>query len=131
MTSQNNRQFVIESGPGKFGLAASLFTGTGCRHPNVVEFSLQGIKNPLAVAVRGVEQEDGSGESWNFKGTTFYVLGLHIPVEGYYSTRSRKGIIRFVSQGARVWDGGKKAFVEIPDLNFEREIDETIQHMMR
>lgn len=93
MASQNNRQFVIENGPGKFDLAASLFIGTGRRHPNVVEFSLQGISEPFAVAITGIEQEDGSGESWNFKGIAYQHSKLGDSVKGYFSSLTRKGIV--------------------------------------
>ena len=93
MASQNNRQLVIENGPGKFDLAASLFTGTGRRHPNVVEFSLQGIPEPFAVAITSIEQEDGSGESWNFKGIAYQHFKPGDSVKGYFSSLTRKGTV--------------------------------------
>jgi hypothetical protein len=96
MASLKNRQFVIENGPGKFDLSASLFTGSARRRPNVVEFSLHGISKPLEIVITSIAQEDGSGESWNFKGITYQYSKLRFPAEGYFSSLKRTGTIQLV-----------------------------------
>jgi hypothetical protein len=121
MASQNNRQFVIENGPGKFDFMLSLFDNIGHR-PRTVGFTLQGITQPLAVSIDSIAREDGSGESWNFKGTLRdSATELYFSVEGYFSSKTRKGHMRFVMRNARVWD--TTHFRDLTDVEYERKVD--------
>ncbi|MEK7662121.1 MAG: hypothetical protein AAB355_01290 [Patescibacteria group bacterium] len=53
----------------------------------------------LKVAVSLIQREDGSGESWNFEG---YALPSGKRLKGYYSTRTRKGTVKFHDNGPLV-----------------------------
>lgn len=92
--TQDQLSFNVTGGPSKFDLMLSLFDGN--KEPRrTVEFQLEGARAPIVVAVTMVQQEDGSGESWNFEGhMTNYRRSFR--VGGYYSSNSRKGYITFV-----------------------------------
>ena len=91
-----DRIYDIEDGPLKPDLVRSLFEGengdTNPRHS--VTMTVEGI-GQLEMHIEGVDREDGSGESWNFRA---YVpsgqTGLDW-VQGNYSTLDRKGWLRF------------------------------------
>ena len=63
---------------------------------NTVEFSLHGVSKPLAIVITSIAQEDGSGESWNFRGITYQYSKLRFPAEGYFSSLKRTGTISLV-----------------------------------
>lgn len=91
---------TISKGPSKFDLMVSLFEGNPTpRHRVTFTVSPQNtietrFARDLRVSITCIEQEDGSGESWNFKG---YVqkdeLSPSKIVDGYYSSATRKGYI--------------------------------------
>ncbi len=92
----------IIDGPSKWDLMLSLFEGNPTsRHR--VSFTCQKEAETLAtvlvVSITAVEQEDGSGERFNFRGYAkdFVWNGAQEGgrVEGYYSTRERYGHITF------------------------------------
>lgn len=98
--TQDKLSFNVVGGPSKFDLMLSLFDGN--KDPRrTVEFQLEGARRPITVGITMVQQEDGSGESWNFRGwvsgddptNSMFALNLH--VDGYFSTRGRKGYITF------------------------------------
>ena len=84
----------IHQGPPKFDLMLALFD----RNPNTrnVDFRIGGDRNVTTlVIITGVELEDGSGESWIFKG---YVQNTSMSKQcrGWYRTDSRRGWIEFL-----------------------------------
>jgi hypothetical protein len=92
--TQDKLSFNTIGGPSKFDLMLSLFDGNKDLR-RTVEFRLEGAREPIVVAVTSVQQEDGSGERWNFEGRlTNYRRGFS--VRGYYSSNSRKGYITFI-----------------------------------
>lgn len=94
----------ITQGPSKFELMMALFDRKVV-NTRGVEFKLKGENNISAhVIINGVEVEDGSGESWIFKG---YVKGMSPALQsgdrstpstcyGWYRTDTRKGWIELV-----------------------------------
>lgn len=99
-------QSDITSGPSKFTLMLALFDRKPANARDV-EFTLSGEGGPAVTAcvvVTRIEVQDGSGESWIFKG---YVRRM-LPelkkavspaprhVEGQYRTDTRKGWIKLV-----------------------------------
>lgn len=104
MTSQLRPfSFEITQGPSKFDLCVSLFDGNR-QGRRIVEFE---IKNPakiakIKVAINGVDQEDGSGEKWIFRGYLFGT-GISCNVHGFLSTQDRKGWIDFEPQGSEAF----------------------------
>ena len=95
MTQENLSFSVITGrGPSKFDLMLSLFDGN--KEPRrTVEFDLGGTRGLITVAITMIQQEDGSGESWNFEGwITNY--RRNFGVKGYYSSKGRTGCITFV-----------------------------------
>ena len=94
-------QLEIVGGPSRLGLMSSLFEGLfeedvePAVHRTRVVFKMCKLKNTvnvggiftLNVGIISMEQEDGSGESWNFKGIT---EGGNC-VNGYYSTKTSGG----------------------------------------
>lgn len=123
MTSQNeNRAFRILNGPSKFDLMLSLFDGN--KEPRrTVKFRLEGLKQEVEVAITSVQQEDGSGESWNWEGNLKLAKGRGYHVRGYFATKGRMG--RFVVEVPyyKSWDQSKDAFEKIIDPNEERDLD--------
>jgi len=79
-------------GPSKWDLMLSLFDDTLRRVTfvcNIGDDSSGNYSASLGVLISAVEREDGSGESWNFKG----VDNAHRFVRGYFSTKSRRGCV--------------------------------------
>lgn len=111
MTS-NSQSFNVIGGPSKFDLMLSLFDGN--KDPRrTVEFKLEGAREPIVVAVTMVQQEDGSGESWNFQGHLInYRRGFD--VRGHYSSNSRKGYITFIVPFHYEMKGDERIKVETP-----------------
>ena len=91
----------ITAGPSKFDLMLALFDRGGT--PRSVEFRLAGPgKHRALVVITAVECEDGSGESWNYKGR---LLRIHPSkegdgsprlqdAEGWYHSGRRQGTMR-------------------------------------
>lgn len=115
MASQDKQFFFnIVGGPSKFDLMLSLFDGN--KHPRrTVDFQLEGVNGHIRVAITSVEQEDGSGESWNFGGHLWHDTEKHWHVEGYFGTKGRRGTMRFVTPTNRWWDDHDKKFMETVD----------------
>ncbi len=93
-------QLEITDGPSKFDLMLALFDGN-CEHRREVVFNLRAGKSTSTLAVidsvvviDSVTREDGSGESWNFEGRVVDFVG-NPKIIGYFSTRTRKGWVRF------------------------------------
>jgi hypothetical protein len=86
----------ITGGPSKFDLMLALFDrASGIRG---VTFDIQRFEYPsVGVVINEVGLEDGSGESWNFKGKT--VKSKDYPecrnVMGHFHTGYRTGIIQY------------------------------------
>jgi hypothetical protein len=100
MTSQDKARFSVIGGPSKYDLLASL--GEGHAHLRTVNFLLEGCKQEISVCVMALEKEDGSGESWNFKALLWNWkgdLGNHWRTEGFFSTKHRRGTLRFELMG--------------------------------
>jgi len=99
MTPNNQLvQLVIVNGPSKFDLMLSLFDGN--KEPRrTVQFRVRSETGRMEinheVAVTLVQQEDGSGESWNFQGLTWGQSISH-RVRGYYSSKRRTGTFNFI-----------------------------------
>jgi len=98
--TQDKLSFNVTGGPGKFDLMLSLFDGN--KDPRrTVKFQLEGARGPVTVAITMVQQEDGSGESWNFQGwvssddPTDSMFAFNLHVNGYFETRGRKGYLTF------------------------------------
>lgn len=99
MSTENQvRRFsgIIEDGPSKFDLMLAFFDNTASKTRTVC-FGLTGLNNAYTEAnITGLDFEDGSGDSWLFRGYT--KLGdLQYKVKGYYSTKTRKGWIEYKS----------------------------------
>ena len=96
--SQANPHTIV-SGPSKWDLSISLFEGNP-KHRHTVEFRIRSMDRLLEmnhrVAVILVEQEDGSGESFNFQGYTYGEGVARYRVEGCYNTQTRKGTFSFI-----------------------------------
>jgi hypothetical protein len=125
MTSQNNRYaFNIVGGPSKFDLMVSLFEGNPhCRR--TVAFKLEGLRQEINVAITGIQQADGSGESWNFDG---WVLGEpHAHVKGYYGSHGRAGYFHFIVPFTVSWNGGKRT--ETVDTEGEKKLSEALDKL--
>ena len=88
----------IANGPGKFDLMLSLFDSTW-QKPRLVEFELDAMSRfakttRISCKISMVQQEDGSGEGWNFEGGIVQGgQGAATIRKGYYSTKSRKGSV--------------------------------------
>ena len=108
--TQDKLSFDAVGGPSKFDLMLSLFDGN--KEPRrTVEFKLEGAREAIVVAITAVQQENGSGESWNFEGQLVnYRCGFN--VRGYYSSNSRKGYITFVVPFHYEWRGDTQVKIE-------------------
>jgi hypothetical protein len=116
MTSQNKLHFNVNGGPSKLDLMFSLFDSNSTLH-RTVDFQLDGVKKPISVGITLVQQEDGSGESWNFRGSH-----RHFDLSGYFSTKHRKGHLTFVVPLYNIVGfGGKEVQIIEPDGQFALE----------
>lgn len=113
----NKLSFDVISGPSKFDLMLSLFDGN--KEPRrTVEFQLEGARGPITVAITMVQQEDGSGESWNVEGwITSY--RRNFAIKAYYSSNSRKGYLTFVVPFHYEWRGDNQVKIERPSDQLE------------
>ena len=100
----NTGPVSIIGGPSKFDLMLALFDNQA-PHGRTVIFHLEEdlderlgkgrTERRFTATIDAVQAEDGSAESWNFKGKGHYhVNGVKFAVEGYYSTKRRRGHIR-------------------------------------
>ena len=91
---------MILNGPSKMDLMMCLFRKDQNR--NWVIFSCN--MGDITVVIEGLEREDGSGESWCFKGYVFNpnknIYGDR--VQGCYSTERRKGTLSISSRIIKV-----------------------------
>ena len=111
MTSQDKARFSVVGGPSKFDLMLSLFDGNQTPR-RTVDFQLEGKKYPISVAILGVQQEDGSGESWNIEGLLWdkhHSEGYK--VKGYYVTKGRAGSLVFEAPYCMAWNQEKNEFI--------------------
>lgn len=106
MASQNTDkyEFHITGGPNKFDIMVSLFEGNP-QHRRTVEFELAGLRKNVKVAITGVQQESGSGESWNIEGWVMDGPSAH--VECYYNSYGRSGHFKFVVPTRVSLEGGR------------------------
>ena len=91
MTSDIN----IVNGPSKFDLMTALFIWQPQRPE--VEFTAE--NNAVFPAIiNALESENGSGEDWIIRGFATYGNSgnSRLKFTGYYSTRARKGWLRFL-----------------------------------
>ena len=120
----NTRDFTIIGGPSKFDLMVSLFDGNN-HHRRTVRFVLKGIAPGMDVSIGGVQQEDGSGESWNFEGNVrLKNASRNWNVRGHYSTNDRHGHFKFIVPFMSQWDTVNECFVESIDAMEEKVLDE-------
>ena len=97
MTQDN--QFVIVNGPNKWNFFISLGEGNPV-HRSKLAFRARLQKDGRLtmdhhIAVTGVDQEDGSGNKWIFRGYTETGVGGK-QVKGFYNTQTRTGTFTFV-----------------------------------
>jgi hypothetical protein len=111
MTSQDKLFFNIVNGPSKFDLMLSLFDGNKTPR-RTVDFHLEGVKTRIQVAITEIQQEDGSGESWNFEGHTQNPF-MHFQVCGYFSTSGRTGTLNFLPEVYSEWIHEEQRFRQI------------------
>jgi hypothetical protein len=112
MTSEDKQFFFnVVGGPNKFDLMLSLFDGNK-RPRRTVGFQLEGVSRHIRIAITSVQQEDGSGESWNFGGHLWHDTEKHWHVEGYFGTKDRRGTMHFVTPTNRWWNDEDQKFME-------------------
>ncbi len=81
--------FSITNGPDRMLLVISLVEGNPTPRKTVT-FETESPTGHLEVAITALEQEDGSGHCWNFKG--YGKAGqMRSQVHGFYRTNTRKG----------------------------------------
>ena len=85
---------TIIGGPSKFDLMLAMFDGRYIS-PRTVTFKLEG-DDELTTSIDSVQAEDGSAESWNFKGKGCRKSNASevVDVDGYFSTANRRGWLR-------------------------------------
>lgn len=131
MTTQKTIDFPIVGGPGKFDIMVSLFEGNP-ENRHTVEFTLETTYGPnplttkLKVAVTGVQQEDGSGESWNISG--WVSNGPRAHFKCYYSSRNRHGNFSFIIPTKQRIDMDKGVITEV-DQNGKTLLEQGIKIM--
>jgi len=83
---------TIKGGPSKWDLMLAVFDG-GAEHPRLVMFMVKIEDAPILrsffVRITGVDRDDGSGESFMFRGTALDGRA----VQGFYRTDRRTGVI--------------------------------------
>ena len=90
------QRLEIVGGPSKFDLMLGLFSGTSTS-PHYISFVIKdGHDNRIVIKflLNGVSKEDGSGGSWLF---TAYTAEEIFSANGYFSTKTRRGWIKFSS----------------------------------
>jgi hypothetical protein len=125
MASQNTDKYAfnVVGGPSKFDLMVSLFEGNP-KDRRTVAFKLEGLRQEIKVAITGVQQEDGSGESWNIEGWVMGEPSAHVKV--YYCSRGRSGFFRFVIPTNLCWNDDKQVFVETVDVAKEKKLSDAL-----
>lgn len=121
--TQDKLSFNVVGGPSKFDLMLSLFDGN--KEPRrTVEFKLEGVMDTITVAITMVQQEDGSGESWNFDGWQTNVK-RGFDVKGYYCSKSRTGYFTFITHFHYETKGNERHKVVNPgdQLEIEKYVD--------
>ena len=116
--TQDKLSFNVVGGPSKFDLMLSLFDGN--KQPRrTVEFQLEGVRDTITAGITMVQQEDGSGESWNVEGWTTF------NIKAYYCTRDRKGYLTFIVPFHYEMRDGVSHKVERPEdrLALEKYVD--------
>lgn len=93
-TEQGTAEIEIISGPSKDELVAALFEG-GADHRRSVFFAVNRVPEYARVVINGIRREDGSGESWLFSGYLAEGRENSPNIEGYFSTRTGRGWLRF------------------------------------
>ena len=93
------QELDVVDGPSDMGLMASLFVRIDGKKPTV-DFTLHSMTpyrgvNNVKVEISGVDEEDRSGDNWNFRG---YMQTPGDPnrwsqINGYFNIRRRKGYI--------------------------------------
>jgi len=102
--STENQHFNIVGGESLNELEHSYFDKKRVLPFHVqIESDIEPTKRDISIALRSLEWEDGSGESWNFAGY-LTMKGPELPyrlsaqkVKGYYSTKTRRGYIEYLS----------------------------------
>ena len=87
MAAKNTEAVAILNGPSKFDIMLALFDR---RKVSLRVCFPRGNPFDAPLIVSSVEAEDGSGDSWNIKGTLQVEDGLY-PFSFYFSTKNRKG----------------------------------------
>lgn len=91
--------YSIVNGPSKWDMMLALFDNTAAS-PRHIIFEIGAVGpsfRDAKIVVNSIEREDGSGESWSFRGYAHKADGslpTQCNVSGYYSTRTRKGSMR-------------------------------------
>jgi hypothetical protein len=87
--------FNIVNGPSKFDLMVSLFEEGNPESPHTVKFVLEDGRE-ANVAITMIQKEDGSGESWNYVGRGDLGGRIWFHMNGYFSSRTRRGTLNIV-----------------------------------
>ncbi len=131
MASQTDvRSFSIVNGPSKFDFMVSLFEGNH-RPRRTVNFRLAGFTEEVPVAITAVQQEDGSGESWNWEGNLHLSTAKSYQVKGYFGTKGRCGHFHFIVPFYNSWDVDKQAYVKVFSDTETQDLDTLIAEMKR
>jgi hypothetical protein len=90
--------FEITNGPSKLDLQNALFDGNNRKNGRALDFELRtdasDKRKVIRLLIKGVEIEDGSGESWNIDATP---IGDNLGnIEIYFRTDRRKGHLKLV-----------------------------------
>lgn len=87
----------IANGPDLMKLVFSLAEGNPTPRKKVT-FKLEGLNPDCEVAITGLKQEDGSGNSWIFEGyCTSWAGRLSGEVHGLYDSQIRRGWLHWGS----------------------------------
>lgn len=126
MASQNKLSFRIVNGPSKFDLMLSLFDGNQTPR-RTVSFQLEGVEMHIPVAIVMIEQEDGSGESWNFKGQTrFEGAKGSFHIKGYFATKGRCGHLEFEIPFYKSWNQDSGQYDKVIDPKEQAEVEQFV-----
>ncbi len=90
-------QFNIKNGPPRFSIMLALFNNNaedGLRYVEFVISKNDETPTTIKVLISSLEREDGSGDSWNFGGTTDDLFGKkRLKIFGYFSSKNRTGVL--------------------------------------